>query len=334
MPLKPLGTESRLNPGLEFVHDPFSYLPPATDFPAVPRLTGKRVLQNVRIKGGNEMNRTYRSLSVVRTAMAATALALASPVIWADDDDDDDEIPYDEAELFFELNNTDGDLGIHALIDGEGWKRLTITDKRERKMLSIRVKGRLQRQGLTEIFFESAEPRFADLPPAVFFDRFPEGEYEIEGRTLDGSELESEVELTHTMPAPAAPEVNGEAMAVQCDDDEDFYDASEVTAPVTIEWPDVTMSHPDAMGGGAGVQPRIPVTINNYQVVLEVEAENPDDEEDPFDAIFSIELPPWETSVTIPEEFTDLGDTFKYEVLAREESFNQTAVESCFVLVD
>jgi hypothetical protein len=29
---------------------------------------------------------------------------------WANDE-------FDEAEIFFELNNTDGDLGIHALID-------------------------------------------------------------------------------------------------------------------------------------------------------------------------------------------------------------------------
>ena len=64
------------------------------------------------------------------------------------------------------------------------------------------------------------------------------------------------------------------------------------------------------LGGGAGVQHPIPVTIKNYQVVLEAEAENPEDEEDRFEAIFSIELPPWEISVTIPEEFTDLGDTF------------------------
>ena len=35
-----------------------------------------------------------------------------------------------------------------------------------------------------------------------------------------------------------------------------------------------------------------------------------------------------------PEEFIELGDEFKYEVLAREESFNQTAVESCIVLVE
>jgi hypothetical protein len=41
--------------------------------------------------------------------------------------------------------------------------------------------------------------------------------------------------------------------------------------------------------------------------------------------------------VTIPEELIDLGleeaeGEFKYEVLAREESYNQTAVESCFVI--
>lgn len=281
------------------------------------------------------MNRTYRSLSVVHSGLAALALAIVSPAGWADDHDDEEEIPFDDAEIFFELNNTDKDLGIHALIDGEGWKRLSIEDPNERKMLNVRVKGRLRQQGLTEIFFESAEPIFEDLPPADFFARFPEGEYEIEGRTLDDSELGSEAELTHTMPAPAAPTVNLEPMAVQCDEEEPGFDASEVSAPVTIEWPDVTMSHPDADGGGAGVQPPIPVTINNYQVVLEVEAENPDDPlGEPFEAIFSIELPPWETSVTIPEEFTELGDTFKYEVLAREESFNQTAVESCFVLAE
>ncbi len=276
------------------------------------------------------MNKTYRTLSIVHGALAAVALVIVSPAGWADDHE---EIPYDEAELFFELNNTDGDLGIHALIDAEGWKRLRIEDPMERNMLSIKVIGRLRQQGLTEIFFESAEPVFDDLAPADFFARFPEGDYEIKGRTLDGSELGSEVVLTHLMPAPAAPTVNGEPMAVQCDDEEEGYDATEdLDLPVIIAWPAVTMSHPDADGGGAGVPDPIPVVINNYQVVVEVEAENPEDEEDTYEAIFSIELPPWETSVTIPEEFTDLGDTFKYEVLAREESFNQTAVESCFVL--
>jgi hypothetical protein len=36
--------------------------------------------------------------------------------------------------------------------------------------------------------------------------------------------------------------------------------------------------------------------------------------------------------MSIPAEFLALGDEFKYEILAREESGNQTAVESCFMI--
>ena len=142
--------------------------------------------------------------------------------------DSREKIPFAVANIFFELNNTDGDLGIHALIDGEAWKELEIEDPRGREMLDIRVKGRLRRQGLTEIFFESAEPTFDDLSPRRFFRRFREGVYEIEGETLDGVELESTAELTHVMPAPPEPTVNGEPMAVQCDEEEPGYDATEV----------------------------------------------------------------------------------------------------------
>ena len=97
---------------------------------------------------------------------------------------DEDETEFAEAHVFFELNNTDGDLGIHALIDGDPWKRMRIEVQNERKILDVKVRGRLRRQGLTEIFFESAEPTFDDLAPEEFFDRFPEGTYEIEGVTI------------------------------------------------------------------------------------------------------------------------------------------------------
>jgi hypothetical protein len=271
----------------------------------------------------NEMRKHLRMLVILLVPVVVLILGATAPELLAYDDE---EISFEEAELFFELNNTDGDLGIHALIDGEGWKRLMIEGPRERNMLDVRVRGRLRRQGLTEIFFESAEPTFDELDPAKFFRRFREGTYEIEGITLEGDELESEVELTHVMPAPPEPTVNGEPMAEQCDDEEDDYDATEVSGPVIIAWPAVTMSHPDAEGGGAGVQPPVPVVIHNYEVVLEVETEAG------FTSVFSVVLPPDRRSVTVPDEFLDLGDEFKYEVLAREESFNQTAVESCFVL--
>ncbi len=265
-------------------------------------------------------------LTVLLSSALALAIWNAGPLSWAGDHD---EIPFDEAHLFFELNNTDGDLGIHALIDGEPWKKLEIEDTKEHKILDIQVSGRLQRQGLTEIFFESAEPTFDELSPDRFFRRFREGTYEIEGTTLEGQELESETELTHVMPAPPEPTVNGLPMAQQCDEEEPGFDITVTEAPVVISWPAVMNSHPDPNGGGAGVQPPVPVTIHNYEVVIEVELEVNGEE---FSSVMHVVLPPGETSITVPEEFLAQGEEFKYEVLAREESYNQTAVESCFLV--
>ncbi len=250
--------------------------------------------------------------------IAALALGIVAPASSADDDGD--EIPFDEAEIFFELNNTDGDLGIHALIDGEAWKKLEIEDPRERRMLNIRVNGRLRRQGLTEIFFESAEPTFDELPPRKFFRRFPAGVYEVEGITLDGQELESEVELTHLMPAPPEPTINGTPAAEDCDAVLPVVGSGD---PVTISWAAVTMSHPDLGSPRSSTD----IVIHNYEVVVEVEVDLNGDE---FTSVLHVVLPPGETSVTIPPEFIAQGEEFKYEILAREESFNQTAVESCF----
>lgn len=253
-----------------------------------------------------------------------TCALSVSPVLLADDHDED-EIEFDVAQIFFELNNTDGDLGIHALIDGEPWKRLMIENPDDRKLLNVFVRSRLRRQGLTEFFFESAEPTFDELAPEAFFARFPAGTYEIEGLTLDGVELESETEITHAMPSEPDALVNGEAHAVQCDDEEPGYDATETSAPVTISWPAVTLTHPTL--GSPQNSPDI--TIVNYQVVVETDLDIDGEE---FTTVFSAILPPNVTSLTIPEEFIAQSDEFKYEVLAREESWNQTALESCFVL--
>lgn len=257
---------------------------------------------------------------------ASVATVLAAPVLVIADEHDEIEIPFSEAHVFFELNNTDGDLGIHALIDGDPWKRLSIEDTNERRILNVSVRGRLRRQGLTEIFFESAEPNFDDLPPATFFNRFPAGTYEIEGVTLDGDELDSETEITHAMPAPPNPTVNGTAVALQCDDEEPGYDAQTVAGDVVIAWDPVTLTHPSL--GNPQNSPQI--SIYNYQVVVEAEIELPGGQE--FATVLSVILPPDVTEITIPEEFLEQSDSFKYEVLAREESWNQTAIESCFLL--
>ena len=179
--------------------------------------------------------------SIPLFVLAATLSA--SPLAFAHDDDDDEE-PFDEGRLFFELNDTDGDLGIHGKIDGDEWKRLKIEDPNERRMLDVKVKGRLKRQGLTELFFESAEPTFDELDPADFFERFPEGIYEIEGKTLDGEERENEVYLSHIIPAaPEGVEVDGSASASpeSCEEEDGappipVISAIDAADGVTISW--------------------------------------------------------------------------------------------------
>jgi hypothetical protein len=64
--------------------------------------------------------------------------------------------------------------------------------------------------------------------------------------------------------------------------------------------------------------------VVQYQVVVEQED---------LGLTFSVELPPEITEVEIPEAFTDLGEEFKVEILVREASGNQTAVESCFEVI-
>jgi hypothetical protein len=105
--------------------------------------------------------------------------------------------PFDEAQLFFEFNSTDNDLGVQLFLDGEAWNALQIIDPRGRKILNIRAQGRLGKLGLTELFWESDEPS-----PEEVLDLFIEGEYIVVGRTVEGERLKSTAELSHDLPAP------------------------------------------------------------------------------------------------------------------------------------
>jgi hypothetical protein len=226
------------------------------------------------------------------------------------------EIPFGEARLYFELNNTDGDLGIHASIDGGPWKTLTIEDPRERTILGVSSFGRLRRQGMTQLFFESAEPPFEQLPPDVFFARFPEGAYEIGANTLDGQEMEATVMISHRLPGP--PEnlrINGILAADACDEP----NVPIVTPPVVITWDAVTMSHKEL-----GIT-NVPVTVDRYQVFAEQRV--------PGALKYSLDLRPKSAGnqYTVAPELLALGDSqYKFEIQVREANGNQTAVENCF----
>jgi hypothetical protein len=219
------------------------------------------------------------------------------------------ETPFPEAELFFELNDTDGDLGIHASIDGGPWTSLAVEGPNERLLLDVISRGRLRNQGMTQLFFESAEPPFDELDPEVFFRRFPEGVYEIEGRAQGGGTLESTVVLSHVLAArPENILLSGTPAAENCDADP----LPVVQSPVLIRWDPVTESHPTIGKPGA-------IEIQRYQLFVERE-----------DVKLSLDLPPSVTEFEVPAGVTDEPGVYKFEIIARAANGNNTAVESCF----
>jgi hypothetical protein len=276
--------------------------------------------RNARPHEPREQPSDWRATASASSLTTTLLTALVAIGAFAQDarSENGQEAPFDVANVFAELNNTDGDLGLHALIDGEAWKLLEIEAPNERQILLVRPTGSLARQGLTELFFESAEPPFDELSPEEFFDRFPEGPYEISGRTIEGHELESTVQFTHVLPAPAdGISVSGTPIdpdALDCE----VGPLPSVSEPVSVSWDPVTNSHPEIGRTGEMIE------VVKYQVVVEVL------QDDPNPPIYSIDLPPAVTEIEVPSEFIDLGDEFKLEILVREASGNQTAIETCF----
>jgi hypothetical protein len=105
--------------------------------------------------------------------------------------------PFDEAQVFFEFNTTDNDLGFQLFLDAEGWEKVTLAGPSGEQLLRIVADGNLANLGLTELRFESAEPS-----PDEVLNKFPAGEYKLRGTTVDGQTLFSRVTLSHDFLAP------------------------------------------------------------------------------------------------------------------------------------
>ena len=245
---------------------------------------------------------------ISRLRLLPTVIALFGLVAGATEASAQSDNKFSVAALFFELNHSDGDLGIHAEIDGGAWTSLNIEGPSGHTLLDLQGRGRLRTQGLTQLAFESAEPSFDELNPADFFTRFPEGKYDIEGVAQEGGIFKAKVALSHVLAAPPEATVSDQPAAESCDEP----DLPEVSGPVLIDWEPVTQSHPEI--GKVG-----PVSIARYQFFLE---------QGPMK--LSLDLPPDVTEFEIPESLTAAGGVFKFEIIARTSTGNNTAIESCF----
>jgi hypothetical protein len=208
------------------------------------------------------------------------------------------EIPLEETKIFIEVNATDGDAGIQMFLDGEGWNELEIADPSGETIFTVLGEGSVGEQGITELFFESEEPSFDEVPLEEFLARFPAGEYEFRGRTVEGDALVGTATFTHTIPdAPVlvSPE----------------EDAEVDPAAVVVSW--------EAVADPPGSE------IVAYQVIVE--------HEDPL-LVFSVDLPATAASVRVPAAFLDPASEYKVEVLAIEAGGNQTISEREFETAD
>jgi hypothetical protein len=196
-----------------------------------------------------------------------------------------------EATMIVEVNATDGDAGLQVFLDGEPWSSMTITAPDGRRILAVNTKGRLKNHGLTELFSESSEPSFKELPLRKFKKLFPEGRYSFAGTTIEGKGLVGRARLSHDIP-----------------------DGPQITSPAEGS----TVSPNNAVASWNPVPEPSGINIVGYRAIVE--------RGDPL-RVFSVELPASVTSVTIPQEFLESGTKYKLEVQAIEASGNQTLTE-------
>ncbi|MCI0588006.1 MAG: hypothetical protein L0323_14330 [Planctomycetes bacterium] len=211
-----------------------------------------------------------------------------------------EEIELEEAKVFVEFNSTDMDFGIQFFWDGEAWKTMRVEGPDGHTVLKVSAKRNLRQHGLTEGFFESAEPPASVLSMAQFFDRFPAGTYEFEGETLEGNDLVGETEFTHTLPAPPTnlfPPAGAVLNALN---------------PLVASFDAVTQ---DLAGN--------PLVPELYELI--VEADHPTLGEISFTVV--LEGGVANPSATVPPEFLHPGMEYKLEVIAQVEGGNRTISE-------
>lgn len=212
-------------------------------------------------------------------------------------------IPLKEAKLIIEHNATDGDTGFQGFLDGEPWDQLVIVGA-EGVVAAFEARGKVRSLGLTELFFETSEPSNAEVPIPDVLSALPEGEYAFESRTVEGMRQSGTAVLTHRIPA-------GPVLLSPVEG------ATVPTRDLVLRWSPVSTT----IDGDD-------ITIVRYQVIVEKD-ENP-----PANSIgkngMSIYVPGSVTSMTVPNEFLEPETPYKWEVLAIEESGNQTLSSGAF----
>lgn len=234
-------------------------------------------------------------------------LALSALPAWAGPCTDlpADTKPINAAWFFIEDNAGDGDLGVQGYFDDETWTELCVFAPDGSLLLTAKPDGVLGKLGLSSISFESNEPPYADWTYEALRAAFPEGRYAVRGITNDGRGLTGSALFTTLV--PLAPEILEPATVPE-----------ETDTPPKVPVADLTVAWRPVTGSRDGRKPK----ITGYQVT--VEKKNHEDPNGASRPLYDIHVGPDRTSVLVPQGFFDPGSLYELEVLAIEESGNQT----------
>jgi hypothetical protein len=206
-----------------------------------------------------------------------------------------------DARLKFEINATDGDGGVQVFIDADSWTSMSILDPSGTRIFTSTTGGRMAKQGGTELFLESAEPPFSELPIERLLQRWPEGTYTFRGTGPAGEVYAGSARLTHNLP-----------------------DGPKLVAPLEGDGP---QSPAGTVVRWRPVDPPNGSPIIGYQVLVV----RPDTGLKALPkVVLDVMMPPTARSMAIPPGFLRPATDYEWEVLAIERSGNQTLSSDTF----
>lgn len=226
---------------------------------------------------------------------------------------------FGECKVLIEINASDGDIGFHWLVDGDGQSSTRIDGpaaggpKRRGRGISNKLwedntSGALREQLKTENFGESTEPLCWPDPEAEddeveeivtmreFRERWAPGTHAISGKGDGGEKLSGETDLTYYLPpAPMNVDFDGEEISWEPGVDLDKC------APLVARVDDPTETVGELVADGV-IADFADVVVRAYEVVMEPDVES-GDQLGTF--TFAVRVPPTVNAVTVPSEYLD-----------------------------
>lgn len=166
-----------------------------------------------------------------------------------------------KSQLYFELNSTDGDIGLHGLIDADSWSEAKISGPGGTfDVLRVSANDASVKFGANEVFFESNEPSLKDRPFSELLTLFPPGEYQFTVKTTANERVAARTKLTTIVPCPPVilpTRMSGGDLVVRWRIKQGVYNPDtsvcDATKPITLENAKVSVLLTDKSTGATRV---------------------------------------------------------------------------------